>query len=237
MKRAIASLVLLAGIPAIHAQSQEPRSPEPRPVDVAWGLKIPLRDGVRLNGTVYRPAGSSERLPVIFTLTPYIADSYHQRGYYFAQQGFVFVLVDARGRGNSEGAFDPFAQEAHDGYDIVEFLASQPWSNGKITMWGGSYAGFDQWATAKERPPHLATIVPVASVRAGVDFPVARGIWSPYVMRWLTYTSGRTPNSNLFGQSSFWIQKYTELYSRLAPFATLDAVVGNATTVLAAACS
>jgi len=55
------------------------------------------------------------------------------------------VLVDVRGRGTSEGVFDPFAQEPRDGYDIVEFLARQPWCNGKVTMWGGSYAGYDQW--------------------------------------------------------------------------------------------
>jgi hypothetical protein len=63
---------------------------------------------------------------------------------YFAQNGYVFALVDCRGRGSSEGKFEPFANEACDGHDIVEWLAKQNWSNGKITMWGGSYAGFDQ---------------------------------------------------------------------------------------------
>ena len=79
---------------------------------------------------------------MIFTLTPYIADSYQNRASYFSQHGYVFVLVDVRGRGNSEGVFEPFAQEPHDGYDIVEFLAHQPWCNGKVAMWGGSYAGY-----------------------------------------------------------------------------------------------
>ncbi len=57
-----------------------------------------MRDGVQLNGTVYRPHDQQEPLPVIFTLTPYIADSYHERAMYFAQHGYVFVLVDVRGR-------------------------------------------------------------------------------------------------------------------------------------------
>src|SRR5579862_6029790 len=115
------------------------------PVDLVWGFKIPLRDGVRLNGTVVQPAGQHEPLPVIFTLTPYIADSYLDRAMYFARHGYVFVLVDVRGRGNSGGSFEPFANEGRDGYDVVEYLARQPWSNGKVAMWGGSYAGFDQW--------------------------------------------------------------------------------------------
>jgi uncharacterized protein len=213
------------------AQPANPPGSKPQPIDLIWGLKIPLRDGVHLNGTVYKPAHQTEPLPVVFTLTPYISDTYHERAYYFSQHGYVFVLVDVRGRGNSEGVFDPFVQEPHDGYDVVEFLAKQPWSNGKVTMWGGSYAGYDQWATLKELPPHLATVVPVASAHAGVDFPFFRGIWLSYDMQWLTDTSSHTPNSNLFGQSSFWIQKYTELYKQQAPYETLDKIVGNMSTV------
>jgi putative CocE/NonD family hydrolase len=229
-----------------QAPSQQPVASQPEPpkpagaavqdktpaaVDLIWGFKIPTRDGVNLNGTVYRPAGQKDPLPVIFTLTPYVSDSYHNRAYYFAQHGYVFVLVDVRGRGNSEGVFEPFAQEPQDGYDIVEFLARQPWSNGKITMWGGSYAGYDQWATLKELPPHLATIVPVAAAHAGVDFPFYKGIWSSYDMQWLTFTSGKTESNNLFGESAFWIEKFRETYLGELPFNTLDRIVGNRTTV------
>jgi uncharacterized protein len=170
-------------------------------------------------------------LPVIFTLTPYISDSYQNRASYFSQHGYVFVLVDVRGRGNSDGVFDPFAQEPHDGHDVVEFLAQQPWCNGKVTMWGGSYAGYDQWATLKELPPHLATIVPAAAAHAGVDFPFFKGIWISYDMQWLTFTSGKTSNASLFGDSSFWIQKFREMYLGQHPFNTLDQIVGNMTTV------
>ena len=199
--------------------------------DLIWGFKIPMRDGVRLNGTVLKPAGQKEPLPVIFTLTPYIADSYQDRASYFSQHGYIFVVVDARGRGNSEGIFEPFAQDASDGHDIVEFLAQQSWCNGKVTMWGGSYAGSDQWATLKELPPHLATAVPVSSGHEGVDVPFHRGIWPTYTMQWLTLTSGRTPNDSLYGESTFWIQKFRQMYFGQRPFNTLDQIVGNTTTV------
>ena len=149
-----------------------------------------MRDGVHLNATVYTPKDQKAPAPCIFTLTPYIAQSYHDRGVYFAAHGLPFLTVDVRGRGNSEGEFRPFIQEAQDGYDIVEWLAQQPYCNGKVSMWGGSYAGYDQWATAKEIPPHLATIVPVASPYAGVDFPMQYNIFYPYDMQWLTLTSG-----------------------------------------------
>ena len=143
-------------------------------VEWQWGVKIPLRDGVRLNATLYKPAVLKEPRPCLFTLTPYIGQSYHDRGMYFAAHGYPFLTVDVRGRGNSEGSFRPLIQEAKDGYDVVEWLAKQPYCNGKISMWGGSYAGYDQWATAKEFPPHLATIVPVASVGRRSRFPGAQ---------------------------------------------------------------
>ncbi len=154
--------------------SPEPKaeaSPTPAPAtdyDIRWGVKIPMRDKVELNATLYLPHasdGSVPKLPVVFTLTPYISDTYHPRGAYFASHGYVFALVDVRGRGNSGGEFEPFAQEPPDGHDVVEWLAQQPFCDGKVAMWGGSYGGYCQWATAKEFPPHLATIVPVAASR------------------------------------------------------------------------
>jgi putative CocE/NonD family hydrolase len=199
-------------------------------VDMIWGAKIPTRDGVKLNATVFKPKASSEPLPVIFTLTPYIADSYEDRAKYFATHGYVFALVDVRGRGNSEGHFEPFANEGRDGYDVVEWLGRQPWSNGKVAMWGGSYAGFDQWTTLKELPPHLATIVPAAAACAGTDFPFNKNIFSSYLIQWLTFTSGVTPNLRLFGDQSFWIDKFHELYVKNLPFSEIDKIAGNTST-------
>jgi putative CocE/NonD family hydrolase len=227
----LSCLLVVCLVTAASAQTPAPdaeaKPNTPAAVDLMWGVKIPMRDGVRLNATVYRPHGQKDPLPMIFELTPYISDTYHARGYYFAQHGYVFAIVDVRGRGNSEGKFEPSLQEPHDGHDTVEWLARQPWSNGKVTMWGGSYAGFDQWMTLREAPEHLATIVPVASAHAGVDFPAFKNIFYPSLTRWLTYTSGVTGNRNLFDESSFWIAKFTEMYLQHRPFKELDQIVGN----------
>jgi len=186
-----------------------------------------MRDGVRLDATVYKPRGQKDPLPVIFTLTPYVADSYLDRALYFAKNGYVFALVDVRGRGNSEGEFEPLANEGNDGHDVVEWLANQPWCDGKVAMWGGSYAGYDQWATAKNFPPHLKTIVPAASCFPGIDFPFAHNIFYPYEIQWLTFTSGVTPNNHLFENADFWISKFTEHYTQHLPFKELDRLTGN----------
>jgi len=196
-------------------------------VEWQWGVKIPLRDGVRLSATLYKPAGRKDPRPCLFTLTPYIGQSYHDRGMYFAAHGYPFLTVDVRGRGNSEGSFRPFIQEAKDGYDVVEWLAKQPYCNGKISMWGGSYAGYDQWATAKEFPPHLATIVPVASPAAGVDFPARNNVFAPYEMQWLTFTSGQTGQDRLFGDDAFWTAMFRGWIESGTSYRKFDSFLGN----------
>jgi putative CocE/NonD family hydrolase len=200
-------------------------------VDWQWGVPIPLRDGVQLNATLYKPSALREPRPCLFTLTPYVGQSYHDRGMYFAAHGYPFLTVDARGRGNSQGSFRPFIQEAQDGYDVVEWLAKQPYCNGKISMWGGSYAGYDQWATAKEFPPHLATIVPVASVGPGVDFPGRNNTFMPYDIQWLSYTSGRTKQDAIWGDDPFWISLFRRWTESGTSFRRLDNFVGNPSAI------
>jgi uncharacterized protein len=227
-----AATLLAASIPmgtaAVRAQ-QKVTTEEPA-VNLQWAVKIPMRDGVKLNATIFSAHGQKERLPVIFTLTPYIGDSYTDRAVYFAKHGYVYALVDVRGRGNSGGEFWPFENEGRDGYDVVEWLAKQPYCNGKVTMWGGSYAGFDQWTVLKEFPPHLATIVPAAAAHPGVDFPFQYNIFGPYDMQWLTFTSGVTSNANLFG-SSYWSSKARDMYMSHAAYQTYDKLVGNPSSV------
>lgn len=195
-------------------------------IDLQWGVKIPMRDKVQLNATLYRLQGQKESAPCIFTLTPYISQTYHEQGMYFAAHGYPFLTVDVRGRGNSGGEFRPMIQEARDGHDIVEWLARQPYCNGKVSMWGGSYAGYDQWVTAKEFPPHLATIVPVASPYAAVDFPMRGNIAYPYEMQWLSYVSGRAAQDKIFEDGHFWAAKFRQQYEAGTPFKDLDQVIG-----------
>jgi putative CocE/NonD family hydrolase len=243
--RALSVLVLITMsiFGSVFAQTNPPKGPSPEPkaetsptpppatdYDIRWGVKIPLRDKVELNATLYfpkTPDGSAPKTPVVFTLTPYISDSYHARGAYFASHGYVFALVDVRGRGNSAGEFEPFANEPRDGHDVVEWLAQQPFCDGKVAMWGGSYAGFDQWATAKELPPHLATIVPAAAAHPPLDYPSLDNVGETYDVQWFTFTSGKASQQNLFGDSKFWRTKFLDAYKKHIAFSALDSFVGN----------
>jgi putative CocE/NonD family hydrolase len=236
-------LLTISTFSTANSQTNPQKGPSPEPksevsptptlatdYDIRWGVKIPMRDNVELNATLYfpkTPDGSSPKTPVIFTLTPYISDTYHARASYFASHGYVFALVDVRGRGNSGGDFEPFAQEPKDGHDVVEWLAQQPFCDGKVAMWGGSYAGFDQWATAKELPPHLATIVPAAAAHPPLDYPSLDNVGEAYDVQWFTFTSGKAGQQNLFGDSKFWRTKFLDAYKKHIAFKTLDSFVGN----------
>ena len=131
-------------------------------VTVAQGVKIPARDGVELATDLYFPAVGEQRLsakvPAILERTPYLKrhTRYFRKASWYARLGYAYAVQDVRGRGDSGGEWYPFAEEAPDGYDTVEWLAEQPWSNGKVGTIGTSYAGSDQSALATLDPPHLA---------------------------------------------------------------------------------
>lgn len=204
----------------------------PTNVRLQWGIKATLRDGVNLHVTAYLPRQMERPRPCIVTLTPYVAQLWHSFGLYFASHGYPFLAVDCRGRGNSEGTFRPMIQEAEDGHDLVEWVARQPFCNGKVAMWGGSYGGYNQWATASRNPHHLSTIVPVAAVYPAHTFPMRANVTSPYAMQWLTFVSGKTSQDRMFFEgASFWAEQYQQFFESGAPFMELDAALGNPSPV------
>ena len=124
-------------------------------------LAAPMRDGVKLYGDLYRPARDG-KFPVLVVRTPYGVqrDGVHEALIKFAQHGYAVYVQDVRGRFESEGKWDPFRNEANDGYDTIEWAAKQPWSNGKVGTEGGSYLGHVQWRAATQSPPSLVTMFP-----------------------------------------------------------------------------
>ncbi|MDX1569530.1 MAG: CocE/NonD family hydrolase, partial [Xanthomonadales bacterium] len=226
--RRLIILITLFCTTAILAAEDDPGRAE-TDVDFTWGLEIPVEDGTVLGATLYRPKDSDgQRLRAIVTITPYISDRYHPDALYFARNGFAFLIVDTRGRGNSGGEFRPLSiEDGQDGRDVVEWISAQPWSDGKVAMRGGSYGGYNQWATARYFPEHLTTIVPIASPHHAIDFPMNYNVAYPYAIRWLTLTSGVTPQGRTFGDSGFWERKFREYHTSGIAFANLDKLIGN----------
>jgi uncharacterized protein len=126
-------------------------------------VPVPMRDGVRLSANVYLPTARAQ-VPAVLVRTPYGKGSSLIPNYQaFVDQGYAVVIEDVRGRYGSEGAFEPLTQEPQDGDDTINWIARQPWSNGKVGMIGGSYLGIAQWKAALRNNPHLKAIFPVVS--------------------------------------------------------------------------
>jgi uncharacterized protein len=133
-----------------------------RPVLQQLHVPVPMRDGLHLYANVFLPSGSG-RFPTILVRTPYGKGSEVNGWRSFVEHGYAMVVQDVRGRYESEGSFDPLRQEGADGDDTINWIARQPWSNGKVGMTGGSYVGIVQWKVALLNNPHLKAIFPVVS--------------------------------------------------------------------------
>jgi len=125
-----------------------------------------MRDGVTLRANVFRPPGTAAgRYPTILLRTPYgkgdaITPAYQS----FVNHGYVVVVEDVRGRYQSGGTFEPVHNdEIADGDDTLNWIARQPWSDGGVGMYGGSYLGIAQWKAAMSQNPHLKAIFPYVS--------------------------------------------------------------------------
>jgi uncharacterized protein len=126
-------------------------------------VETPMRDGTLLRADVYRPADAGP-LPVLLQRTPYgKLGSGGAFALMAAERGYAVVVQDTRGRWSSDGDGYPFVHEMEDGYDSVEWVAHQPWADGKVGMYGASYVGYTQWAAAAMQPPALKAIVPMVT--------------------------------------------------------------------------
>ena len=138
-------------------------------------VMMPMRDGIRLATDIYRPKGD-QKVPIIFSRTPYNFNSWGdgeertrtaERAYEAVKRGYAYVVQNERGRYYSEGEWDILGLPLTDGYDAFAWMKSQPWSNGKIGLYGCSSTAEWQMAVAALDHPSLATMVP-QSFGAGV---------------------------------------------------------------------
>ena len=139
------------------------RATSPAPYAKLLHVRVAMRDNVPLDTNVFHPAGAG-KFPTVLIRTPYGKGPDLPAGYQsFINHGYAVVMQDVRGRYGSGGVFDVLNQEGPDGYDTLNWIAAQPWSDGKVGMIGGSYLGIAQWQVALLNNPHLKAIFPVVS--------------------------------------------------------------------------
>jgi hypothetical protein len=221
---------VIAGLLMLVATIAQPAQVGPG-YDIEMSRMVPMRDGVDLEAWVTKPSSIQAKVPTILELTQYDIDG-GRRGEptYYALHGYAFVQAYVRGRGRSGGdkSDNLGSQVGRDGYDLVEWIARQPWSDGQVVMYGGSYVGMTQWRTATQRPPHLAAIAPFVPIYPGWDVPNTNGIPQSWTAVILSYTAGRSLNTSVISNPDYWMGKMLEQYAAQRPFTELDRAVGIA---------
>ncbi|MGI5460143.1 CocE/NonD family hydrolase [Streptomyces sp. CA-249302] len=146
---------------------------EPAPVpDTATQVMVAMRDGTRLATDVYLPPDRTGRLPTALVRLPYDKNSRYvfmdRIAAYLTARGYAVVVQDVRGKFRSEGETMPFVHEADDGYDTLDWIVRQDWSDGRVGMFGDSYYGATQWAAASAGHPALRAIAPRVTGADGI---------------------------------------------------------------------
>ncbi|MZD06285.1 CocE/NonD family hydrolase [Streptomyces sp. SID5785] len=191
-------------------------------------VRIPLSDGTTLFARIWRPA-TDEPVPVVLEYLPYRLSDWTaprdwQRHPWYAGHGYASVRVDVRGHGNSEGLpgdeYD--AQELADGVEVVNWLAAQPWSSGRVGMFGISWGGFNSLQIAALAPEPLKAIVTVCSTddrydndvhyMGGSVLAVDMHAWAATMLAFVS----RPPDPEFVGDA--WKEMWTERLEAVDPF-------------------
>ena len=153
---------------------------------------IPTKNGVNISAILVRKKTNSQPLPVILFYTTYYQGTGDDiLGKKSADKDYVGIVAYARGIRTNLKDYAPYEHEATDIYDIIDWISNQTWCNGKVGMYGGSYTGFSQWATAKKIHPALKTIVPQVAVMPGFDMPMENNVPTTNILPTPPFASSR----------------------------------------------
>ncbi len=189
---------------------------------------IKMKDGAQLSAVIVRNRAATTPQPVVICYNIYAGDVDVIRAKTAAASGYTGIVINTRGKKRSPQIIEPFEHDASDIYEAIDWISKQPWCNGKIGMYGGSYLGFSQWSAVKKMHRALKTIVPQVSVGPGIDYPAHNGVFMTYMLRWIRYVT----NTKLTDQAGFndeekWSRLYDKWYKSGASFRSLDTLEGK----------
>ncbi len=191
-------------------------------------------DGASLSTLVVRPAGAPP-LPALLGFTIYANDDWAWAdAKTMAAHGYAGVVTYSRGKGRSPDAIAPFEHDGADAASTIGWIAAQPWSDGRVGMYGGSYNGFAQWAALRHRPRALKAIATSATVAPGIDVPMEGGIFLNFMYPWPFYAaSNRSLDDARYSDSERWAALDREWYASGRAYREVPAIDGEPNPVFA----
>lgn len=160
-------------------------------------------DGASISAMVVRPRNDAKVLPTLLEFTIYVYPQ--NNAMECAAHGYVGVVAYARGKSKSADKAVPFEHDGDDARSVIEWIAKQPWSDGRVGMYGEDYSGFSQWAAAKRLPPALKAIATSASTAPGIDLPKEGSIFLNSAYRWVRFVTGtKALDEEIYREDAHW---------------------------------
>lgn len=200
-----------------------------RRYEVQSDIRIPTRDGAVLSAIVVRPRRLTGPQPAVLFHSIYTAAPVERQAFVSAAHGYVGITTFTRGKRSSAGPVVPYEREATDTFDAIEWIHKQPWSDGRVGMYGGSYSGFAQWAAVKHRHPALKTIVPYVAAIPGQGLPMENNVFLNANYGWAFYvTDGPLDDDTVYGDRERWGALPGKWFASGRPYREIDRVDGTA---------
>ncbi|MYM84282.1 CocE/NonD family hydrolase [Duganella sp. FT50W] len=193
-------------------------------------LLITTPDGAQIAAMTVRPrepAGTKRVALLNFTIYANDAWSFAD-AVKMAAHGYAGAVAYTRGKGRSPGTAVPYEHDGADAAAVINWLARQPWSDGRVGMFSGSYNASTQWAAVKQRPPALKAIATNASNAPGIDAPMQGNIFKNFIYPWTFYTTNsKGLDDRTYGDRSRWNQLNRNWYLSGRPYRDLDHIDGT----------
>lgn len=191
-------------------------------------VMVALPDGGSVCALIVRPS-DQPKLPALLQFTIYNdPGSLFREARRAAANDYVGVMGLTRGKGCSPGEIVPYEHDGADAAVLVDWIAAQPWSDGKVGMYGGSYSGFTPWAAAKQHPKALKSIMVGAPVAPGIDVPMEGNVFWNFVYPWPFYTvTNQTLNNEIYNDRGRWSKLDHDWYTSGRPYRDLDKIDGT----------
>ena len=189
---------------------------------------VKLPDGAIICTEIVRPRVES-RLPALLTFTIYAAPKRNPLlAKMAAAHGYAGVVGLTRGKECSPGAVAPYRYDGIDSAELIDWIAAQPWCDGRVGMFGGSYSGFTAWAAAKHMPKALKAIAVGAAAAPGIDVPMEGNIFWNFLFPWPFYTTdNKELDDDTYNQSDRWNKLNQDWYTSGRAYRDLDKIDGK----------
>lgn len=185
--------------------------------------------GIEHSVTIVKKRNAKSKMPTAFQFTIYADEKSHiQTAIHAAAHGYVGVIANSRGKRLSSNDIVPWEHEGEDANAVIDWISKQPWSDGQVAMYGGSYNGFTQWAAAKYMHPALKTIVPYAAASPITGLPIENNIYLTGNYEWAFFvTNNKTVDSSVYADWQKSNKLTEDLYKSGRSLSEIDKIDGT----------